>query len=63
MASNLNIGGDSASSLTINSFNVNSIGKNPKRREIFKFLQTKNADIQIVVDTRFSNEIEKGTSI
>ena len=51
-------GGNSASSLIIKSFNVNSIGKQPKRREIFKFLEKKGGDIQILVDTRFSKEIE-----
>ena len=54
-------GGDSASNLVINSFNVNSIGKNPKRQEIFKFLNTKNADINVLVDTRISKDLENCT--
>ena len=58
MANNLQSGGNSASGLIIKSFNVNSIGKNPKRQEIFKFLRSKKADILILVDTRFSKEIE-----
>ena len=58
MANNLQNGGNSASGLIIKSFNVNSIGKNPKRQEIFKFLHSKKSDILILVDTRFSKEIE-----
>ena len=58
MANNLNSGGGSASSLIVKSFNVNSIGKNPKRREIFNFLNKKIGDIIILVDTRFSKNIE-----
>ena len=58
MANNINDGRDSASNLTIKSFNVNSIGRNPKRQDIFKFLNKKNADIQIIIDTHFSKEIE-----
>ena len=54
-------GGDSASNLVINSFNVNSIGKNPKRQEIFKFLNKKNADINVLVDTRISKDLENCT--
>ena len=55
---NVNNGGDSASSLLIKSYNVNSIGKNPKRSEIFRFLRKKGGDIQVLLDTRFSKEIE-----
>ena len=58
MTNNTNSSGDSASSLIIKEFNVNSIGKNPKRQEIFHFLKKKNSDIHILVDTRFSKEIE-----
>ena len=47
-----------ASSLLIKSYNVNSIGKNPKRSEIFRFLRKKGGDVQILLDTRFSKEIE-----
>ena len=48
----------SASSLIIKSFNVNSIGKNPKRSNIFNFLKKSGGDIQILIDTRFSKNIE-----
>ena len=51
-------GENSASALTIKSFNVNSIGKNPKHREIFSFLNKKGGDIQILVDARFSKDVE-----
>ena len=46
------------SKLRILGFNANSIGKQPKRRQVLKFLEKKNPDLLIVVDTRFSAEIE-----
>ena len=49
---------NSASKLRIISLNCNSIGKNPKRRQVFHFLQKKNPDLLITIDTRFSKEIE-----
>ena len=58
MINNSSKGENSASKLRIISFNVNSIGKNPKRRQVFHFLQKKNPDLLITVDTRFSKEIE-----
>ena len=58
MDRNTDCSGDSASSLKIKEFNVNSIGKNPKRQEIFNFLRKKENDIHILIDTRFSKEIE-----
>jgi len=36
---------------------VNSIGKTPKRREVFNFLRKKDADIYILVDTRIDKKI------
>ena len=42
MDENYSGGENSASALTIRSFNVNYIGKNPKRREIFSFLNKKS---------------------
>ena len=49
---------NSASNIRLLSFNANSIGKNPKRGQVFHFLRKKNADILIVVDTRISKDIE-----
>ena len=48
----------SASKLKIISFKANSIGKNPKRRQVLHFLQKKNPDLLITIDTRFSKDIE-----
>ena len=60
MAASSNIvNGDSASSIKVCEFNVNSIGKNPKRQEIFNFLRKKSGDIFVLIDTRFSQRIEK----
>ena len=39
---------ESASSITIKAFNVNSIGKNPKRRQIFNSLKKKECDIFVL---------------
>ena len=58
-ASNNSVNGASASSLKVCEFNVNSIGKNPKRQEIFNFLRKKSGDIFVLIDTRFSQRIEK----
>ena len=58
MANNSNNGGESASNLTISSFNVNSIGKNPKRQHIFNFIKSKKSDITVLVDTRIGKELE-----
>ena len=44
--------------MKIVAFNANSIGKQPKRRQVLKFLEKKNPDVLIIVDTRFSLEIE-----
>ena len=49
---------DSASLFTIKSINVNSIGKNPKRAQIFHFLKKRPANVYILVDTRFDKNIE-----
>ena len=49
---------NSASKLRFICFNVNSIGKNPKRRQVLHFLRKKNPDLLITIDTRFSKEIE-----
>ena len=48
----------SASNFKILSYNCNSIGKNPKRGQVFHFLKKKKADILILVDTRLSKEVE-----
>ena len=58
MANNGKYGGESASNLSISSFNVNSIGKNPKRQQIFNFLKSKKSDIIVLVDTRIDKELE-----
>ena len=50
----------SASKLRIISFNANSIGKQPKRRQVLCFLKRKTPDLLIVVDTRLSKDIENG---
>ena len=46
------------SSLNIKSLNVNSIGKNPKRFQVFSFLKRKDADIFILTDTRLNPVVE-----
>ena len=51
-------GNKSASKLKIVSFNSNSIGKNPKRRQVLNFLKKKNPDVLIVCDTRITTNIE-----
>ena len=48
----------SASAYRIVALNCNSIGKNPKRGQIFHFLKKKNPDITVLVDTRVSKNIE-----
>ena len=58
MRNDLQKGDCSASKLRIISFNANSIGKQPKRRQVLYFLEKKKPDLLIVVDTRFSKEIE-----
>ena len=50
--------GESASKLTIKSFNVNDLGNVRKRNEIFKFLEKKDGDIYVLIDTRFSQRLE-----
>ena len=40
------------------SFNPNSIGKNPKRSQVFKILKKTHANIILISDTRISKEIE-----
>ena len=47
-----------ASRLKLLSFNPNSIGRNPKRSEIFHFLRDKKADIIFLSDTRLSKDVE-----
>ena len=49
---------ESASAFTIKEFNVNSIGRNPKRRQIFNALKKKDCDIYVLLDTRISPKIE-----
>ena len=51
-------GDNSASKFRLISFNANSIGKNPKRGQVFHFLRKKRPDILIIVDTRISKDIE-----
>ena len=56
---NNNSKGDvSASKLKIIAFNANSIGKQPKRRQVLCFLRKKDPDLLVIVDTRFSKDIE-----
>ena len=50
--------GESASSVFIKSFNVNGIGSFKKRNEIFKFLERKGGNIQVLLDTRFSPTLQ-----
>ena len=50
--------GNSASSFRFLAFNSNSIGRNPKRNQVFHFLKKKNADFIVVTDTRIAKEIE-----
>ena len=58
MINNNYVGDNSASKLRLISFNTNSIGKNPKRRQVLLYLKKKNPDLIITIDTRFSKEIE-----
>ena len=51
-------GDKSASQIRLISFNANSIGKNPKRSQVFCYLRKKRPDILIVVDTRLSKDVE-----
>ena len=56
---NNNSKGDvSASKLKIIAFNANSIGKQPKRRQVLCFLRKKDPDLLVILDTRFSKDIE-----
>ena len=49
---------ESASDFTIKEFNVNSIGRNPKRKHIFNALKKKTCDIFVLLDTRIAPKIE-----
>ena len=51
-------GDKSVSKIRLISFNANSIGKNPKRSQVFCYLRKKRPDILIVVDTRLSKDVE-----
>ena len=44
--------------VTCFNYNANSIGKNPKRSQVFCYLRKKRPDILIVVDTRLSKDVE-----
>ena len=48
----------SASNLRLISFNCNSIGRQPKRRQVFGFLRKYDPDILILCDTRIDPKIE-----
>ena len=48
----------SASKIKIVSFNANSIGRNPKRGNVFHFLKKKQPDIVVIIDTRICIDIE-----
>ena len=63
MANNSVKGDVSASKLKLVAFNANSIGKNPKRRQVLHFLKKKNPDLLVVVDTRFSKEVENTVKV
>ena len=52
------VGNKSASKLKIVSFNCNSIGKNPKRRQVLHFLRKKDPDLLVVCDTKIAANIE-----
>ena len=49
---------NSVSRLRLLTFNPNSIGKNPKRAQIFEFLKKKDADIVFISDSRICKDIE-----
>lgn len=49
---------NSVSSLTVMSLNVNSIGKLPKRSQVFNFLTNKSADLFVLIDTRLDKTSE-----
>ena len=51
-------GVSSASALKIVSVNANSIGKNPKRRQVLHFLKKKSPDLLFIVYTRIAKNIE-----
>ena len=49
---------NSATKFKIVCFNANSIGKNPKRQKILKFLLDKNPDFVLINDTRLGKNTE-----
>ena len=49
---------NSATNFKILSFNANSIGKNPKRQEVFHHLKKRNPDFILACDTRICKGIE-----
>ena len=51
-------GANSATKFKILAFNANSIGKNPKRRNVFHHIKKKNPDFIFVCDTRICKSIE-----
>ena len=46
------------SSLVIKGLNVTSIGRQPKRSQVFEFLKKTDADIFVLSDTRIDKSIE-----
>ena len=48
----------SASKIKLIFHNVNSVGKQPKRGQVFNFLKKYNPDILILADTRLSKSVE-----
>ena len=51
-------GARSATNFKILCVNANSIGRNPKRRNVFHHLKKKDTDFVFICDTRFSKAIE-----
>ena len=48
----------SATEFKILCFNANSIGRNPKRQNVFHYVKRKNPDFVFICDTRFSKSVE-----
>ena len=48
----------SATEFKILCFNANSIGRNPKRQNVFHYVKRKNPDFVFICDTKFSKSVE-----
>ena len=51
-------GANSATKFKLLCFNANSIGKNPKRQNVFHYLKKRNPDFVLACDTRICKTIE-----